>query len=219
MDEQLRADVQALGLPEWIIHRIFLTPAEVAALFRVSEQALSDWRKEKGRTGGPPFVPKGRVVRYPTKLFVAWLRDRLKGAMPTGTVALVPSAKPVDVVWLHQVAEILERVVAAHSLRPPRLEQLLSESTKLCELAQLVAESEPRAVDPATAGGLRRRYRRLSRVRDRILRTSRPRRRESRALSVGVRVLAQKLNRLASNPEVKNILTLRALAGEQIQET
>ena len=47
------------------------TEREIAPRLKVTRQTLRNWRKAGI---GPPFTKIGRNVRYPHRLFVAWLQ-------------------------------------------------------------------------------------------------------------------------------------------------
>ena len=49
-----------------------LTPPEVAALLRVSEWTLKNWRR-KERRAGPPFIEVEGLIRYRRGDLAGWL--------------------------------------------------------------------------------------------------------------------------------------------------
>ena len=49
-----------------------LTPAEVAALLRVSPWTLANWRR-KARMAGPPYLEVEGLIRYRREDVVGWL--------------------------------------------------------------------------------------------------------------------------------------------------
>jgi hypothetical protein len=54
----------------------YLTPAEVAAVLKVSRKALADMRLKQS---GPPFILRARgVVAYPAESFRRWLRAQVQ---------------------------------------------------------------------------------------------------------------------------------------------
>jgi len=52
----------------------YRTTPEQAALMRVSEQTLRQWRMQRK---GPPFVKFGQRVLYPVVAFNEWQADRM----------------------------------------------------------------------------------------------------------------------------------------------
>lgn len=54
-------------------HPHLMTAEEAAAVLRVSERRLSDWRK---RSYGPPWIRVGKGALYPAAELRSWLASR-----------------------------------------------------------------------------------------------------------------------------------------------
>lgn len=61
---------QFISIPQPVIEPEFITEEEAAKLIGYSRKYLQKWRK---REGGPPFVRKGRTIRYNRTQLLEWM--------------------------------------------------------------------------------------------------------------------------------------------------
>ena len=51
-----------------------LTPSQAAEFLKVTQGALSSWRRE-GTRNAPPFIKVGRIIRYEKSALEQWIKN------------------------------------------------------------------------------------------------------------------------------------------------